>query len=99
MANTSAWHVPNGHQTTLYQEPATPGGDPILAPNVVSQLVALAPGGGPGGGEAAAGAGFVEVDVWLEWLLGSYADSKRNAATLFEALYDRCAASRVCGLQ
>ena len=51
----------------------------------MAQLTALAPGGGDG----AAGKGRVDVEVWLEWLLGAYADSKRNAATLFEALYDR----------
>jgi hypothetical protein len=31
----------------------------------------------------------VSVDVWLDWLLSAYEESKQNASTLFEALYER----------
>ncbi len=53
----------------------------------MAQLVALATGSRD---DPASETGWVRVEVWLEWLLGAYAESKRNAATLFEMLYDRC---------
>ena len=57
----------------------------VLAPGVVSQLVGLAGVEFPG----EMGSNGVRVDAWLEWLIDAYTESKKNAITLYEALYAR----------
>ena len=67
---------------------------PQLSSGVQAQLAQLvsvgsAQGAGRGGSTIWDNDEAVRLDEWLTWLVDAYIDSKQNASTLFEALYDR----------